>query len=149
MKRLFLTLFGTFALTGLLYAAPLQAAEIEKKDLCGGANLSFSDDAKGCNKVYDSDSGQFRQAQRGEGAESRVNQLIREIITVISVIVGIVAVIMIIVGGFKFITSGGDSGRVTSARQTILYGLVGLVIVALAQVIVRFVLNKATETAGN
>lgn len=149
MKRLIITFFASFALAGLFYSASLQAASVEKKDLCGGANLSFSNDAKGCNKVFDSDSGKFRQAQRGEGAESRVNQLIREAITVISVIVGIVAVIMIIVGGFRFITSGGDSGRVTSARQTVLYGLIGLVIVALAQVIVRFVLNKATETAGN
>jgi hypothetical protein len=53
---------------------------------------------------------------------------------------------MIILGGFKYITSGGDTGNVTGAKNTILYAIVGLVIVALAQIIVRFVLDKTTST---
>jgi hypothetical protein len=51
---------------------------------------------------------------------------------------------MIIIGGFRYITSGGDSGSVSSAKNTVLYAIVGLIIVALAQVIVRFVLSKST-----
>jgi hypothetical protein len=58
----------------------------------------------------------------------------------------VVAVIMIIVGGLKYITSGGDSGNITSAKNTILYAIVGLIVVALAQIIVRFVLERATAT---
>ena len=87
-------------------------------------------------------------ANRGQGGtEQTVNDLIEKIINIFSVIVGIIAVIMIIYGGLKFITSGGDSGRLTSAKQTILYALIGLIIVAIAQFFVRFVLtqvNKAT-----
>ncbi len=50
---------------------------------------------------------------------------------------------MIIINGLRFITSGGDSNAVSSAKKGILYAIVGLVIVALAQFIVRFVLNIA------
>ena len=53
---------------------------------------------------------------------------------------------MIIIGGLRYITSGGDSGNVTGAKNTILYAVVGLIVVALAQVIVRFVVNRATST---
>jgi uncharacterized membrane protein len=72
-----------------------------------------------------------------------VSTLLRRIINIFSWIVGVIAVIMIIVGGLKYITSGGDSSNVSSAKNTILYALVGLVIVALAQFIVRFVLGQA------
>jgi hypothetical protein len=61
--------------------------------------------------------------------------------------VGIIAVIMIVYGGFRYITSGGDATKVTSARNTILYAIIGLIIVALAQFIVKFVLKKATDVA--
>ena len=63
-------------------------------------------------------------------------------INVFSLIVGIAAVIMIIVGGLKYIMSSGDSSNITSAKNTILYAIIGLVIVALAQVILKFVLQK-------
>lgn len=75
---------------------------------------------------------------------SRVNEIIRLVINIFSLIVGVIAVIMIIIGGLKYILSGGDSGNVTGAKNTILFAIVGLIIVALAQIIVRFVLTKVT-----
>lgn len=80
-----------------------------------------------------------------EGGTTRVNDLITDAINIFSIIVGIIAVIMIIVGGFKYITSGGDSGNITSAKNTIIYAVIGLVIVALAQFLVQFVLDKASN----
>jgi hypothetical protein len=77
-------------------------------------------------------------------ASERVNTIIRLIINIFSLIVGVISVVMIIIGGLKYITSGGDSGNVSGAKNTILYAVIGLVVVALAQVIVRFVLEKAT-----
>ncbi|MBP9738227.1 hypothetical protein KBD20_00910 [Candidatus Saccharibacteria bacterium] len=68
--------------------------------------------------------------------------LAQKIINVFSIVVGTVSVIMIIVGGFRYIISGGDSGGVTAGKNTILYAIVGLVIVIFAQVIVRFVLTN-------
>jgi len=76
-------------------------------------------------------------------ATNRVNNIVNQIVNIFSVIVGIISVIMIVVGGFKYITSGGDTGKVTSAKNTILYAVVGLVVVALAQVLVKFVFAKA------
>ena len=81
-------------------------------------------------------------------AVSTVNNTITTVINVLSVLVGIIAVIMIIVGGYRYITSGGDSTKVTSAKNTLLYAIIGLVIVALAQVIAQFVLSKATQNGA-
>jgi len=80
------------------------------------------------------------------GSEDKVNGLITLIINLFSIVVGVVAVIMIIIGGLKYITSSGDSNNITSAKNTILYAIIGLVVVALAQFIVKFVLNKATTS---
>ncbi len=76
---------------------------------------------------------------------TNVSNIIKTVINFFSFIVGVVAVIMIIVGGFRYITSGGDSGNVSSAKNTIIYAIIGLVVVALAQIIVQFVLNKVTS----
>lgn len=73
---------------------------------------------------------------------------IRNIINIFSVLVGIIAVIMIMVSGFKYVTSGGDSGKVKSAKDTLIYAIVGIVIVAFSQLIVQFVL-KNTEAPKN
>lgn len=71
-----------------------------------------------------------------------LNNLASTIINVFSAVVGVVAVIMLMVGGFKYVTSAGDSNKISSAKNTIVYAIVGLIIVALAQVIVQFVLSK-------
>lgn len=76
------------------------------------------------------------------GSGAKLEGLIKTIINIFSVIVGSVAVIMIIFGGFKYITSGGSSDGVSGAKNTILYAIVGLVIVAFAQIIVQFVLQR-------
>ena len=78
-------------------------------------------------------------------SDKNLTTIIATVVNIISIIVGVVAVIMIIWGGLKYITSGGESGKITSAKNTIIYALIGLVIVALAQFIVHFVLNKATD----
>ena len=69
-----------------------------------------------------------------------VNKIITTIVNVLSFVVGVVAVIMIMVGGFRYVTSAGDSSKASSAKSTITYAIVGIVIVASAQVIVRYVL---------
>ena len=51
---------------------------------------------------------------------------------------------MVVVGGLKYITANGSSGALASARNTVIYALVGLVIVAIAQVLVHFVIRKVT-----
>lgn len=72
---------------------------------------------------------------------SDLNNVIKNILNLLSVIVGIIAVIMIIVGGFRYITSGGDSSAISGAKNTILFAIIGLVIVVLAQTLVYFVIE--------
>lgn len=71
-----------------------------------------------------------------------LDSTIATVIDLLSVVIGVIAVVMIIIGGLKYIMSGGDSNSTSSAKNTILFALVGLVIVALAQVIAEFVLFK-------
>lgn len=77
--------------------------------------------------------------------ETGVNSVIKTVINILSLAVGVISVIMIIIGGLKYVVSSGDSSNVSSAKNTILYAIIGLVVVALAQIIVRFVLNKVTK----
>lgn len=84
----------------------------------------------------------------GTNTTEGVNKIIKAVINIFSLVVGVVAVIMIIAGGFRYITSGGDSGKITSAKNTIIYAIIGLVVVALAQIIVQFVLTKVTSSTA-
>lgn len=81
-----------------------------------------------------------------EGGGEKLNEIVKLVINIFSVVVAVVAIIMIIIGGLKYIMSGGDSGNITGAKNTILYAIIGLVIVALAQFIVRFVLDKVSSS---
>lgn len=81
----------------------------------------------------------------GSDATTKVADIARFVINILSIVVGVVAVIMIIIGGFKYVTSGGDSGKVGGAKNTIIYAIIGLILVALAQVIVNIVLKQSTS----
>ncbi len=61
---------------------------------------------------------------------------------VLIVAVGVISVIMIIVGGFRYVLSGGDSKNTTAAKDTILYAIIGLVVSLLAYSIANFVLKQ-------
>lgn len=80
-----------------------------------------------------------------ESIAKKVPKLLESIINILSWIVGLVSVIMIILGGFWVITASGDSAKVGRARSTIIYAIVGLIIVAFAQILVRFVIKTSTS----
>lgn len=126
MKRIFL---ATLAILGLGVAGALFVPEAPsvfadaKSDVCAG--LQSAGGGSGCTESGPS-----------------VNSVINAVINILSWVVGIISVIMIIVGGFKYVTSGGDSGNVQSAKNTVIYALVGVVIVAISQTLVKFVLNE-------
>lgn len=65
----------------------------------------------------------------------------KQITNTILYIVGIVAVIMLIIGGIKYVVSGGDAKKVTDAKNTVLYAIIGLVVAFLAFAIVNFVIS--------
>ena len=73
----------------------------------------------------------------------------RQVTNTILYIVGIIAVIMLIIGGIKYVTSGGDSKKVTDAKNTVLYAIIGLVISFLAFAIVNFVISALPSSDKN
>lgn len=79
--------------------------------------------------------------QDGNRAGAFTN-LLESIINLLLFIIGAIAVIMIIIGGIKYTTSNGDQAQVTSAKNTILYAIVGLVVAIMAYAIVNFVVDK-------
>lgn len=76
---------------------------------------------------------------------ANTNDLMGQANTIINVVIGVigfVAVAFIIFGGFQYTTSAGDPGKVKKAKDTILYGIIGLVVAMLAYAIVNFVLSN-------
>jgi len=126
-------------IVSIVFAAALLLAPV----MISNTGFALFDNAKGeaCAGLAVSDTGKC-----GDGG-STINKVLKNVLNVMTVIIGLIAVIMIIVGGTKFITSGGDSGKVSSARSTLISAVVGLVIVALAQIVVQFVLKNATPPA--
>ena len=77
-------------------------------------------------------------------AEGAINKLLRLTINLLSIVAGVISVIMLMIAGLKYMTSQGDASQTASAKNTLIYALVGLVIVAFAQLIVAFVLTNTT-----
>ena len=74
--------------------------------------------------------------------DSSLMPTVKTIIDVIIGVLGIVAVIVIVLGGVQYTLSTGDPGRIKRAKDTILYGIIGLVVAILAYAIVNFVLSS-------
>lgn len=84
------------------------------------------------------------QAAQCDGCPSNLfgdNGVFKQITNTILYIVGIIAVVMLIIGGIKYVISGGDAKKVTDAKNTILYAIIGLVISFFAYAIVNFVIS--------
>jgi len=124
---LMLGLLGpTLALSGVSYA---DTTTNINGNLCQGSDFNLtSNGTNNCNNT--------------SGGDTSISHVIKTIVNIVSIIVGAVAVLMIIVGGFRYVTSGGSAEGTKAARQTIVYAIIGLVVVALAQIIVHFVLNN-------
>ena len=79
----------------------------------------------------------------GKYIKNQDNDLDTTVINIINAIIGVlglICVIVIIIGGVGYMTSSGDSNRVKKAKDTILYGIIGLIICVLAFAIVNFVI---------
>lgn len=68
--------------------------------------------------------------------------LIKRVVNILLFIIGAIAVIMLIIGGIRYTISGGDQSQVTSAKNTILYAIVGIIVAIFAYAIVNFVLDE-------
>lgn len=109
---------------GVLSSLPAQAACDPKKGVEGALQ-------KDCSKGE----GQAEQLDGNQG-------VITTIINTMLFIVGLLAVIMIIYAGIRFVTAHGDEKQVESARQTIIYSVVGLIVAILAYALVNWVFTQ-------
>ncbi|TWP18755.1 hypothetical protein EUA71_01480, partial [TM7 phylum sp. oral taxon 352] len=71
--------------------------------------------------------------------------LVKQFVNIFLFAVGALSVIMLIWGGIRYTTSAGDSNKVTAAKNTVLYAIVGLVVAILAYAIVNMVIGKITS----
>lgn len=92
------------------------------------------------------------EAARADGMPADLigdNGVFTRITTIALSAIGAISVIMLVWGGLRYILSGGDSKKITDAKNTILYAIIGLIIAFLSYAIIRFVLNAIgapTET---
>lgn len=122
MFRKFLIIIGLVAGLSVAAAAPVSAADVFPA--CKGQNSSAVCSSRDSNDITGS------------------NGIFKRVVNVLLFITGAVAVIMIVVGGLRYVISGGDSSAVNSAKNTILYAIVGLVLAIFAYAIVNFVIDE-------
>lgn len=106
--------------------APRLLASVSSSEAC--SSLSNLNSSQGC----------------GNG-QSVVNKLLNRTVALISFVGGAIAVVMIIVAGLRFITANGDSNNITRARQALIYATIGLLIMAVAQLLVHTVLAVSSR----
>lgn len=71
-----------------------------------------------------------------------VTGTIKSVGNILVFLTGAISVLMIIIGGVRYALSGGDQGTITSAKNTILYAIVGVIVSVAAYAIVNFVLSN-------
>ncbi len=105
--------------------------------VASGATTASGSEGIGCNP----------QGGINDTSGNNVALFAKTIVNIFSALVGAAAIIMIIYSGFRYITSGGSSERIGNAKTTLIYAIIGLIVVALAQIMVHFVLS-ASINAG-
>lgn len=108
--------------------------------IVGGAFLpAYADDGDVYNTVCDDETiDASLRKQAGCEEKRQLSSVGETLIERIIELVGLLAVGVMVFGGVQYVTSQGDSGKATSARNTILYGVIGLVLAMLAWAVVRF-----------
>lgn len=122
MQKIKLSIIAAFAVLGLgLVAVPSYAATCTSPKDCVQSGVNNAG---------------------GSSSKTDIGPLIKTIVNVLLFILGAVAVIMIVIGGLKYTLSNGDSSAVTSAKNTILYAVIGLIVALMAFAIVNFVIKN-------
>jgi hypothetical protein len=119
-------LFAVVGLSAQTALAAVDDAQTAAEAVCAGLGVGVDSDGD-C---------------KDPAGSASVGNTVTSLIDLLSLIVGVAAVIMIIIGGLQYVMSGGDSGKVGNSKNTILYAVIGLVVVALAQVIVQFTVES-------
>ena len=91
--------------------------------------------------------GSGAQCAQGTGTSDTLfgdQSIFQSITNILLFLIGAISVIMLIIGGIRYVISGGDQNQVTSAKNTILYAIIGIVIAFLAYAAINFVISSLT-----
>ena len=140
MNSLKLTLLGIVASLSLTLAPAVVFADATPPPATPPAATASTPQADACDALTQIDS-----SKDCSSGDSGLKGLIASIVNILSWVVGIIGVIMVIISGLKYVTSNGDASGISSAKNTLIYALVGLVIAALAQFLVHFALSVGNK----
>ena len=82
------------------------------------------------------------QDTQPEGTEDNLFDIFQTVANILLILIGAVAVIMLIIGGFRYVASGGDSSAIEGAKNTILYAIIGIVVAFLAYAAINFLTEQ-------
>ena len=149
LARIFSTLILTITLVlnFSLIANAIDCSVLEDKDSClsvvvcnwdgtncsNGINTGLSNSLRGTKDVANNS---------GLATDASVPEMVGNVIRIILGISGTAALIIVVMGGVKWMTSGGAEAKITSARKLMVSGAVGIVIIAAAYAITSFVMNQ-------
>lgn len=78
----------------------------------------------------------------GAGDSSDLPTVFKAVANILLYLVGALSVIFVIIGGFRYVISGGDANATAGAKSTIIYALIGIVVAFMAYAAVNFVLGE-------
>ncbi len=135
VKKVYDTITTKILTTGLYFVAILTPGRVTAQ---GGGD-------DGLRRAFDDS--QENDIQPGSVAEDLLGSdgVFQTVANILLIIIGAVAVIMLIVGGFRYVVSGGDSNAVESAKNTILYAIIGIVVAFLAYAAINFLTGQLTQ----
>ena len=90
-------------------------------------------------------SGGVSSSQGDDVPQDLAGDVFKNVVNILLFIIGAVSVIMLIYGGIRYTTSGGNANSVTAAKNTIMYSIIGLVVAILAFAVVNFVVKQMME----
>ena len=88
------------------------------------------------------------EAARGDDQGDSLTEIFRTVVNIMLFLIGAVAVIMLVIGGIRYVVSGGNQDQVTGAKNTIMYAIIGIVVAFLAYAAVSFVTTNLQSGAG-
>ncbi len=143
-SRIWVLVLGLFVMSGFLsfsYSPALAATNDQVFGVCDPSSPNYA-------KIKNSS---FCKDQTK--TDNPVVHVINVTANILALLAGIIAVFILMIGGLRFITAGGvkpgqrsgDPNKVAQARSQIMYALVGIIIIALAWTITRFVTDKVIK----
>ncbi|MBF1035447.1 MAG: hypothetical protein HXL12_02000 [Candidatus Nanosynbacter sp.] len=147
MKKSFKKFLAVFMLAGLFVGGALSGSVFAKtpKSAAGGASADSSSGSSGICPPGSKNQGatniaacNIDPAHNGDDLINDTNKIINVVIGVL----GVVAVAVVIYGGFLFLTAQGDPGKIKKGKDSITWGIIGLIIALLSWSIINFVLSS-------